>query len=214
MFKRLWWLAWILVAAFFALSVWARVWYGQGLGDQKAHNFIIDIWVVAIFLMVPTIVFGLLAGLIPWRAQSYWRRVLNRLPFITAGIGLLVLALASIEFWYAPLAGMEWMKGVDFETLGPAPGTDCASVHNGVFQNEALRIERTGSTQHQWEPLGLESDLQVVWTSECEYTLSQEGSSMAMRVKILKVDSIGYECAYMYADQDRVVHRSRFERVQ
>ena len=214
MFKKSWWFAWFLVALFFALSIWARVWYGRMLGGQEAHNFIIDIWVAGIFLMVPTVVIGPLAGVVPWRGQPYWRRVLNRLPFITAGIALLVLAIASIEFWYSPLAGMEWMQGADFEKLGPEPGTDCSAIHDGVFQNEALRIERSGTKQYQWEPLGMESDLNVEWTSDCEYTLTTDGSEMTMHVKVLKVDSAGYECAYMYAEQDRVVHRSRFERVR
>jgi len=102
MFKKSWWFAWFLVALFFALSIWARVWYGRMLGGQEAHNFIIDIWVAGIFLMVPTVVIGPLAGVVPWRGQPYWRRVLNRLPFITAGIALLVLAIASIALLLTP----------------------------------------------------------------------------------------------------------------
>ena len=53
MFKKLWWAAWLLVALFFALSIWARVGYGRMLGGQEAHDFIIDIWVAGLFLMVP-----------------------------------------------------------------------------------------------------------------------------------------------------------------
>lgn len=214
MFRKLWWSAWVLVVVLFALTIGARVWYGQMLGGQQAPNFIVDIWVAAIFLLVPTVLCGLLGGVVPWRGQTYWRRVLNRLPFITAGIGLLVLAIASIEIWYAPIAGMERMEGVDFDTLSPEPGTDCAAIRDGSFMNSSLRIQRSGDKQHQWEPLGMESDLTVEWTSDCEYRLSMNGSEMAMRVKILKVDSAGYECAYTYVGQERLVHRSRFERVR
>lgn len=213
MFRKLWWSAWVLVALLFVLTVGARVWYGRMLGGQQAHNFIIDIWVATLFLVIPVVLCGLLGGLAPWRGQPYWRRVFNRLPFISVGIGLLVLAIASVEIWYTRLAGIERMEGVDFDKLEAAPGTDCAAIHDGSFQDASLRIERAGGKQHQWEPLGIESDLNVEWTSECEYRLSMTGSGMAMRVKILKVDSAGYECAYTYVGQERLVHRSRFERI-
>lgn len=204
---------WCAFMLCFVLSVAARLWYQDLIGEVQGKDLFIQTMVVGIFLFIPSVVCVPLAGLVPWNGQRYGRRVLNRLPFVLAFVGVLVLGLASMEVWYPPLVGMKRMADVDFNALNAEPGTDCTLVRDGVFENANLRIERKGTHQHQTERLGIEVDRRVEWPTPCEYTLRSEEDTLVLRVKILKVDSSGYECAHTYAGQERLIYRSRFERV-
>ena len=124
----------------------------------------------------------------------------------------LAVLLALLPEWYTDQHAMEPVDAAVYDNT-PEAAEGCGTIHDGVFGNAGIRIERRGGEQYQLDKvLGQEEQLRVTWLTPCVYELRGEDSASVRYVKVTHVDSAGYDCIVRYAFDTTFAFRMRLER--
>ena len=200
----------ILFSAVVLRVLWSARSLGQGTGVGIGLAF-----VLVIMAALVSIVIGLLVALIPAKGHRYANRLWLRLPFVLFGVCMFTALAALLPEWYESKHGMEAVSAAAFHRTPSASEADCVSVHDGVFGNEGIRIERHGTDQYQRDKVfGEEEHLTVRWRTPCEYELLDRDPASGRIVKITKVDSLGYDCLVTYLADSTHAYALRLDRIR
>jgi len=146
---------------------------------------------------------------------AYGRRMWLRLPFVMLFTVVFMSIVVYYPEWWAGKHGLRPFTDRPYEEVPTADEADCSTVREGAFRSKGLWVERRGSRQYQRdEVLGAEEDLEIAWSSPCEYILIGEDSLSTLYVKIIGVDPDGYECLVYPGAKGSTGYALRLERVK
>ena len=130
-------------------------------------------------IVVMSVLFGLLFALVPLKGTKYRSRLLNAIC-----IGAI---FACLLFGFS-----KYNSGPHYYYMPEA--SSCASIKTGHFRVDDMDIVRTIDHQTQTDlKTGDKNEFRVVWLSECEYKLFDEGGK-SRSFKVAVADSSGYTC--------------------
>ena len=214
MIKKARWIAWGLVLLLFAGTLayrWSLVPTG---GNWVAY--LSALVVVELFFIVPGVMITLVLAFLFRKDAGYWTRFFARLPFVLALVAVPGMLIGTASWWYPKMSGLDPMSETDLDQVMVDPDLDCSSIREGVFRGDGgHRLERYGDKQTDIHILGLEAHREVFWIAPCTYELrSGEPGYPTVRVKVLSVDSLGYDYAIDHSDGTGIIHQGRMERVR
>jgi len=163
-----------------------------------------------------TLFIALLAAIPRARSGNYYgRRLWLRLPFVMLGTVAFMCVAVYFPEWWEGKHGIRSFSERPYNEVVTAGEVDCASVKEGEFRNEGIRIERRGTRQFQHdEVLGTDEELEISWPTPCEYILHGEDSLSTRYVKIIGVDDTGYDCLVYTSEKGSTGYTIRLERAR
>jgi hypothetical protein len=206
-------IAWISALLVFIAGLFVRVTVSlQDPGQGVFGAVFLGFGYVLLFTLL-VLVIGLLVAVLPSASRERFRRRLwLRLPFALVISVVIVSVAAYLPEWWEGKHRMNSFCDRPYMEVPIASEADCARVHDGVFSNEGIRIERHGTRQVQRDKiLGIEEEVIVSWPSPCEYILHSP-SGMKAFVKITNVDSMGYDCVVYMGRDDDAGYATRLQR--
>ena len=180
-----------------------------GMGTGAGIGFAIGMVFIALLLAA---VLSVLLAVWPAGGRSFGARWRRRVPYAILAACALAVLLALLPEWYTDQHAMEPVDAAVYDNT-PEAAEGCGTIHDGVFGNAGIRIERRGGEQYQLDKvLGQEEQLRVTWLTPCVYELRGEDSTSVRHVKVTHVDSAGYDCIVRYAFDTTYAFRMRLER--
>jgi hypothetical protein len=167
-------------------------------------TFILNILYNLIGFLILGIIIGMLSALIPYKQISYRLKIKTIVPILIFIIMLIYYSIFCYVYFQSKSNGVGFYPVINYEDIKAPAKIDCASIHNGSFEDDEYIIERFGEIQIQTSKLsGEKSEFKVSWINDCEYSLTPLSDSLQIiKVKIISVSADNYEC-YVNAPRKR-----------
>lgn len=204
---------WVVALLLFVAGLVARVFVSlKDPGHGVFGAVLLGLGYAFITALLVLVLGALVAVPVAASSVGFGQRMWLRLPFVILGVVLVMLVAAYLPEMWERGQGMRSFRDRPYDEEKTASPTDCASVHEGVFWNEGIHIERKGGRQYQRDKLiGREEEMAVSWSSPCEYVL-HVSEDFDMFVKITRVDSAGYDCVVYLSKENDNGYSIRLER--